>query len=336
VQYRIVKGISGVAPNCKIIPIRAYLGTNYPTSYLADAVDLAVLNGADIINHSWSGGGNVTAVTAAIYNATTNGRGGKGCVFVNSAGNGDALGIGTAVAFPAYLPTVIAVGAIDRDGARAGFSNYGNDLNLVAPGVDIWTTSISGTNYGIESGTSFAAPHVAGVAALVLSAYPQLHQVQVRQAIESTCQKINSSIYTYSTTSGHPNGTWDTQVGHGLIDAYAAINIISTLSARTVNLGFHYNSGPSGATVSCSGEGTSGYTFTSSGSQNYSAPSYSALTISQNVSVGSGYCIYLDEDPRGDCVVTGEGTNNMTVTYYLPISSVTVNSLILKFIVQTS
>jgi len=293
----------------------------------------AVQNGADVINHSWIPDTPNTHITNAIDNATTNGRGGKGCVFVNPSGNGDYLGNPIAVQYPASLPNVIAVGAIDRYGIRRASSNYGYDLNVVAPGVFIWSTDPPSPYYFRDSGTSMAAPHVAGTAALVLSVYPQLHQSQVRQTIESTCQKINPNTYSYSTTH-RPNGTWDTQVGHGLIDAYAAINIISTLSARTVNLGFHYNSGPSGATVSCSGEGTSGYTFTSSGSQNYSAPSYSALTISQNVSVGSGYCIYLDEDPRGDYVVTGEGTNNMTVTYYLPISSVTVNSLILKFFVQ--
>jgi subtilisin family serine protease len=83
--------------------------------------------------------------------------------------------------------------------------------------------------YGFSSinDTSFAYPHVAGVAALVLSANPSLTQAQVRQIIESTYTKLAG--YSFSTNSNHPNGTWNNQVGHGLVNAYAAVMAVLLL-----------------------------------------------------------------------------------------------------------
>jgi subtilisin family serine protease len=72
-------------------------------------------------------------------------------------------------------------------------------------------------------GTSAACPHVAGVAALVLSVNPVLTGQEVRNIIESTTRKVRTDLYTYSTTSGHPNGTWNNEMGYGLVDAYAAV-----------------------------------------------------------------------------------------------------------------
>jgi hypothetical protein len=73
------------------------------------------------------------------------------------------------------------------------------------------------------NGTSAACPFISGVAALVLSANPDLTSQQVRDIIESTAQKVRPDLYTYSTTSGRPNGTWNNQMGYGLVNAYAAV-----------------------------------------------------------------------------------------------------------------
>jgi subtilisin family serine protease len=150
---------------------------------------------------------------------------------------------------PANLPNVIAVGAMSPcgerrftfscDGESWWGSNYGGALDIVAPGVIISTTdrqSNEGYNHSANqndypnrdyierfNGTSAAAPHVAGVAALVLSVNPSLTGQQVRDIIESTAQKVRPDLYTYSTTSGHPNGTWNNEMGYGLVDAYAAV-----------------------------------------------------------------------------------------------------------------
>ena len=82
------------------------------------------------------------------------------------------------------------------------------------------SAGIAGNYYCCFGGTSAACPHVAGVAALILSINPTLTQKQVRDIIESTARKVGS--YSYATTTGRPNGTWNNEMGYGLIDAYEA------------------------------------------------------------------------------------------------------------------
>ena len=200
------KGISGIAPSCKIIPIRAGDVGIATAEIAADAFNWARQNGADVINCSWGGPQNTAnaALTTAIANAVTNGRNGKGCVVVFASGNDYASSIN----YPAFLYNVIAVGAINRNGQRASYSNYGTNLDVVAPGTAIRSTSTSPSGYATGDGTSFAAPHVAGIAALILSVNPDLTQAQVRDAIESTCTNLASL---------------NNQGGRGLVNAYAAL-----------------------------------------------------------------------------------------------------------------
>ncbi len=235
-------GIVGVTPNVRIIPIRiAYkdIGDTHWTTndeWIAEGIRHAWETAqTDVISNSWGGGIPSLTVTNAINNAVTNGRGGRGCVVVFASGNN----YDSSVSYPASLDDVIAVGAIDHNGQRPLFSNYGSKLDVVAPGVDIFTTGMLGaTGYGIVNdgtngvyfsnftGTSAACPHVAGIAALILSVRPDFGQWQVRQAIESNCWKIQSSgiiPYIYSTHPDHPNGTWNGQVGYGLVNAYATL-----------------------------------------------------------------------------------------------------------------
>ena len=216
-------GISGVAPNCRMIPIRAEVGNTGNWAFTAAAINWAVANRADVISHSWNGPFN-TQVSNAIINATSNGRNGNGCVFVNSAGN-DPYNVGVAVTFPGTMNEVIAVGAINRNGIRASSSNFGTNLNVVAPGVDIRTTNFPGNAaYIITSGTSLAAPHVAGIAALILSVRPDLRQDQVRDAIELNC---NKNLPNWSVSQTRPNGTWNTHLGFGLVNADAAVRSVA-------------------------------------------------------------------------------------------------------------
>ncbi|MDR2936330.1 MAG: S8 family serine peptidase [Rikenellaceae bacterium] len=239
------EGIAGVAPNAKIMSVsNSMASTTLSREKRANGINWAWQHGADVINNSWSSTTYHQVIDDAIDDAVRYGRGNKGCVVVFASGNDNLA----TVSYPASLPNVIAVGAISFNGMRKSpstpdgenwGSNYGTALDVVAPGVFIPTTDIRG-NAGYNppspggrvdytdlnytrwfNGTSAACPHVSGIAALILSQNPSLTQNQVADIIESTAQKVGG--YSYATTSGRPNGTWNTQMGHGLVDAYAAL-----------------------------------------------------------------------------------------------------------------
>ena len=208
-------GIAGVAPNSRIMSVSNSLaGTVLSRERRANGINWAWQHGADIINNSWGSATRHQILDDAINNAVQNGRNGRGSVVIFASGNGG----NSSVSYPASLPNVIAVGAINRNGQRATFSQFGSALDIVAPGEGIWTTAYSG--YMVDSGTSLAAPHVAGVAALMLSVNPTLRGEEVRNIIERTA---NRNLPGFTTTQNRANGTWNDRLGHGLVDAYAAV-----------------------------------------------------------------------------------------------------------------
>jgi len=270
------EGVAGIAPNCKIMPVRIPFGT-YPSSIYADAITFAKNNGAHILSNSWGYGSSVPNlfpdIVDAIEDATLTGRNGKGCVVVFSAGNtaSHVVGNNGSVNFPSNVNVsgVLTVGASDRYDQQADYSptsnlnsSYNQIVDIVAPShrayscyistetFEVWTIDIpgnsgynpwtnsgscysplsgtpfpnSGLNYlaytGYFGGTSCSCPEVSAVAALILSLNPNLTQQQVSNIIESTARKAGG--YTYLTTSGISNGTWNSQMGHGVLDAYAA------------------------------------------------------------------------------------------------------------------
>ena len=224
-------GITGVAPNSTLISISNSSGYNALTycEKQASGINWArFISQADIINCSWgihlaSPVYNSAVLETAINNATTLGRDGKGCIIVFASGN-DAYGM----RYPANNPNLnlLTVGAITPTGEKPFFSAFGNTLDLVAPGVCITSTAANGA-ITEDEGTSFAAPHVAGVAALMLSVNPCLTRQQVYDIIEQTAQKVNNTVspFTYNLTAGRPNGAWSNKVGYGLLDAYAAVKM---------------------------------------------------------------------------------------------------------------
>ncbi len=217
-------GISGVAYNSKIIPIRVGTGTSITTSAAVAGINWASNNGADVLSNSWRLGSVSAAVNNAINYAVTSGRNGKGTIIVFSSGNENG-----AVGYPANVnPKIIVVGAITSGGIRSSFSNYGSQLDVVAPGSGILSTMLNNTT-GYLDGTSMATPHVAGVCALILSVNPCLTNQQVRDIIEQTSQKVGG--YSYTITTGRSNGTWNNQMGYGLIDAYAAVQMAQSMSS---------------------------------------------------------------------------------------------------------
>jgi subtilisin family serine protease len=210
-------GIAGVAPNCRLMDISNKLNID-PLSRekRANGINWAWRNGASVINNSWSSSVAFSVIDEAIDSALQYGRGGRGTVVVFCTGNNS----NPTVNYPAYVNSdIIAVGSTTSNGQRAGSSNYGDALDIVAPGELIRTTDV--IDYRTEMGTSFAAPHVSAVAALILSVNPNLTQKQVADIIKSTARKVGP--YTYSNTPGRPNGTWNNEMGHGLLDAGAAV-----------------------------------------------------------------------------------------------------------------
>ncbi|MBB5438185.1 subtilisin family serine protease [Pedobacter sp. AK017] len=282
-------GIAGIAYNAKVMPVRiAYqVGSSWysTNSWISDGITWAKNNGADILSNSWGGGSPSAVITSAINDAVTNGRSGKGCVVLFSTGNGN-----TSIGYPSTLSNVIAVGASTMcderktptscDGETWWGSNYGTGLDIVAPGVQIYTTDISGSaGYSVGdylsnfNGTSSACPNAAGVMALILSANPNLTQQQARDILETTCDKVGG--YTYSSSvSGQPNGTWSNDTGYGRVNACAAVN--KTLEGALSISGQNYICSdniytipnlPSGATITWSIDGWCAEITASSGNQ---------------------------------------------------------------------
>ncbi len=172
---------------------------------LADGIRYAADNGADVINVSFGKHEQSNAISTAVTYARN-----RGAIIVAAAGN---EGPGTGVTYPAALSGVIAVGATDRTDHWASFSCTGPELDLVAPGVDVWTWWTDPDSYWLEPvlGTSFASPLVAGVVALMLSRNPELTAAEIETILMETADDLS------------PEGR-DPQTGFGLLDAEEAVD----------------------------------------------------------------------------------------------------------------
>lgn len=198
----------GVAYNTKLMALK-FLGANGFGS-LSDAIeciDYAVAEGVDILNNSWGGGGFSQALLDSIEAANA-----AGVLFVAAAGN-SALDNDSLPAYPASydVPNVISVAAIDRRGRLANFSNFGaTSVDIGAPGVEILScTSASDSSYESFQGTSMASPHVAGVAALLLSQFPGASVAELRNRLLDTAEPLTSLE--------------DRTLTGGMVDAFAAL-----------------------------------------------------------------------------------------------------------------
>lgn len=209
--------VAGVAPDAKIVSISNSLaGSSNSRLKRADGIVWAYKNGVDIISNSWGSSTKHAAIEEAIADAFKYGREGKGCVIVFAAGND---GNTVPVAYPANCnDKIIAVGALSRDGILPGFSQTGDKLDVVAPGVDVLST-VPNNQTASWAGTSMACPHVAGLAALILERNPRLTVSQVNDIIEKNTKKVGSNPY----NQNKKNGTWNRTHGYGLIDAEKAI-----------------------------------------------------------------------------------------------------------------
>ena len=225
--------IAGIAPGLSIMEISHPLTLISTVSEdLATGINWAVQNGAHILSNSWGDQGGAlyndlhsALLEDAIDNALDNGRGGLGSIVVFAAGNWS-----TVIDYPAsYRPEILVVGSNTSTGQRSDFSGIGDQLDIIAPGSEILST-IRNNQYEKWDGTSMATPHVSAIAGLILSRSSSLTRLQVVDIIESTAQKVGG--YNYETTTGRPNGSWNYQMGYGLVDAFSAVKI----SCNTTNL----------------------------------------------------------------------------------------------------
>lgn len=182
------KGIAGLNWHCKIMPVKCfdYLPVSF-ASILAKGIIYAADNGADVISLSWGAPVDSKLIRDAISYAET-----KGTIVVAAAGNfGNRLKI-----YPAAYPSVIAVAATDSNDEITSFSNWGEWIDISAPGEDIVSTWTNG-EYNNESGTSASAPLVAGTIALMLSEKPDATRDEILTALKSGAEPVTTYGYRY-------------------------------------------------------------------------------------------------------------------------------------------
>ena len=193
--------IAGTCWTVKIMPVKFLDETGQGlTSDAVSAIEYAVANGAKVINNSWGGPGSNSLQQAIIA------AGNAGRLVVSAAGN-DGMNIDSMPTYPAAynFSNTIAVGASNKSDYLASWSNYGKSrVDLVAPGLDMFSLGIGG---GFETsgwGTSYAAPLVSGTAALIWAAKPGLSYSQVKNYILATVDKF-SNLSSKCVTGGRLN-----------------------------------------------------------------------------------------------------------------------------------
>ncbi|WP_211231626.1 S8 family peptidase [Eisenibacter elegans] len=230
-------GMDGIADNVQIMVLRAVPNGDERDKDIANAIRYAADNGAHIINMSFGKefSPQKQLVDDAVAYASQ-----KGVLFIHAAGN-DAKDVDTEDNFPNryYLngqtaEQWIEVGASswgDESNFVAGFSNYGQkEVDVFAPGVDIYAT-VPGNEYKNLSGTSMAAPVVAGIAAVLKSYYPDLNAAQLKQIIKE------SSVKQYKETKVNKPGGGDVVFGKlsntgGLANLYDALKMAEAMSKK--------------------------------------------------------------------------------------------------------
>jgi subtilisin family serine protease len=233
-------GINGVADHVAIMPIRAVPDGDEHDKDIANAIRYAVDNGAWVINMSFgkSFSPEKTWVDDAVKYAAS-----KGVLLVHAAGN-DAKNIDVEDNFPSRnfdsdtlqpFPNWITVGASGATPKElaAAFSNYGKrEVDVFAPGVSIYSTIPGGNTYGMKDGTSMASPVVAGLAALILSYYPELSAEQVISIIKTSSLKVSDKSTLKPGTEDEKVSLYDLSSTGGVVNAYDALNLASTFKGE--------------------------------------------------------------------------------------------------------
>ncbi|MFU8766911.1 MAG: S8 family peptidase [Candidatus Methanoperedens sp.] len=195
-------GVVGVAPDAWLYGVKVLdrKGSGWLSDVIA-GIDWSTANGMQVITMSLGSSGSSNSLEMAVDNAYN-----QGIVIVAAAGND----YGGTVSYPARYDSVIAVTATDSGDNIASFSNTGQEAELAAPGVGIYST-YKGGSYATLSGTSMATPHVTGTVALLLASNESLEPPEVRKRLGDTATDLGDS--------GR-----DIYYGFGLVNASAALS----------------------------------------------------------------------------------------------------------------
>lgn len=204
-------GISSIGFSCKIMCVKS---TNQPfpaISHGYEGVLYAANNGANIINMSW-GGPNASATGQSAIQFALD----KGCILVASAGNSNSSNLN----YPAAFPGVISVASTDVNDLKSSFSNFGGWVKISAPGSSILST-LPGSSYGNQSGTSMASPMVAGLLGLMKSLNPTMPNADLINCLYSSADNINAL-----------NPSFTGFLGSGRINALKAMECVASTLSR--------------------------------------------------------------------------------------------------------
>jgi len=202
-------GVIGVGPKIDLYAVKVL--NRRGSGYLSDVIeglDWAVANGMQVVNMSLGTGSNIQSFHDAVIAAKN-----AGVVVIAAAGNS-----GGSVIYPAAYSEAIAVSATDQNNVIASWSSRGLEINLAAPGVSIYST-YKGTGYATFSGTSMAAPHVAGSAALVLNT--PVGGYDINQNEKWDPDEVQKKLQDRAVDLG--NTGFDNLYGWGLVNAYSAV-----------------------------------------------------------------------------------------------------------------
>lgn len=181
-------GIASLASNARLLIVKAAADDKGSAIYRGyEGIKYAADNGANIINCSWGGTGGGAFGQDIVNYALA-----RGCLIIAAAGNHNQA----AQDFPASYNGVMAIASVDKNDLKSSFSNFGDYVDLSAPG-EIFSTA-NGNKYGTVQGTSFSAPLVSSAAALVWSRFPQFDWEQVMEQLRVTADNIDALNQGYS------------------------------------------------------------------------------------------------------------------------------------------